>query len=494
MHNSIYADLIRERFQSASPSRRAREALYLTLRQLILDGALGAGEALPPSRLLAGELGLGRSTVVRVYEQLLVEGYLCGRSGSGTFVSEDLPPPMAAAAPRGAPAETDLLSRRGSEIERHATSSRIQGGAFVPGVPDVGLFPFTTWRRLLSKNLCFEQRHLARYSQGGFGPLKSALADYLRASRMMHCAPAQILILNGSHQAIDLCARMLCDPGDHVWMEDPGYWGARNVLRANGLGLVPVPVDTDGMVPEQAPAGASPRLVFVSPSCQYPTGVTMSLARRLQLLETAQRHEAWIIEDDYDNEIRYHPHIIGSLFGQAEQAGYRRVLYLGTFSKTMFPGLRLAYLVVPEALAASFSVGNAELYREGRLVEQAALAEFIEAGHFSRHLRRMRNVYQERRAILRSAIESRLGRRVYTAGGQAGLNLAYLFREPLDDVELSRRAMRAGIVFRPMSMYYDASRGNRNGMNLGFAAVAAQDISIAAERLCAVIDEYGAAR
>ena len=490
MNSSTYADLIRERYDKASRTRRAREALYLCLRHLVLDGALRAGEPLPPSRLLAGELRLGRSTVVRVYEQLLLEGYLCGRAGSGTFVSEDLPPAMSAGASRGAAPAGGLLSNRGRGIERHATSSHIQGGAFVPGVPDVGLFPFATWRRLLSKNLCFEQRHLARYSQGGFGPLKSALADYLRVSRMMHCSPAQILILNGSHQAIDLCARMLCDPGDAVWMEDPGYWGARNVLRANGLELVPVPVDVDGMMPELAPPGSHPRLVFVSPSCQYPTGVTMSLARRLQLLETARRHEAWIIEDDYDNEIRYYPHIIGSLFGQAEQPGLQRVLYLGTFSKTMFPGLRLAYLVVPEALAEPFAVGNAELYREGRLVEQAALAEFIEAGHFSRHLRRMRSVYQERRTILRRAIESRLGDRVSTAGGQAGLNLAYLFAETLDDVELARRALHAGIVFRPMSMYYDASRGSRVGMNLGFAAVSAEDITIAADRLCSVVEAY----
>ena len=378
MGHARYLELIRQRFGSESSGRNVRTTLYLAIRHLILDGSLLPGTALPPTRTLADALGFSRSTLVRVYAQLVREGYLQSRGGAATSVSEALPTAMLASpdkSPR--PAPTAALSQRGQEIARHATSSRIQGGAFVPGVPDVGLFPFPTWRRLLSKNVRFEQRHLARYSQGGYGPLKVALAEYLRVSRMMVCSPQQILILNGSHQAIDLCARMLCDPGDRVWMEEPGYWGARNVLRANGLQLVPVAVDDEGIAPPETLDGPPPRLMFVSPSSQYPTGAVMSLARRLSLLEQAELHGAWIIEDDYDNEIRYHPHTLGSLFGQSRT---QRVLYLGTFSKVMFPGLRLAYLVVPEHLAEAFSIGNAELYREGRMIEQAALAEFIEGG------------------------------------------------------------------------------------------------------------------
>ena len=485
MDKSLCAELIRARFDQEASGPRTPAALYLALRRLILDGELPAGTPLPPTRLLTAELGLSRSTVVRTYEKLRVEGYLQSRGGSATLVSEALSLAGPSQTPRGRPwRQGKPLSRRGSEIAQHATSSPIQSGAFVPGVPDLSLFPFATWRRLMAKYICFEQRQLARYSQGGYGPLKAVLADYLRASRMMSCSPRQIVIVNGSHQAIDLCARMLCDEKDRVWMEDPGYWGASNVLRANGLEIEPIAVDEQGISLPADPE-SPPRLIFVSPSSQYPTGVVMSLSRRIKLLELAEAHNAWVIEDDYDNEIRYHPYSIGSLFGQARSP---RVIYLGTFSKTMFPGLRLAYLVVPEDLAEAFAIGNAELYREGRLIEQAALAEFIEEGHLSTHLRRVRNIYQERRNVLRKAIESRLGELVSTSGGLAGLHLPYFFNHALDDVALSREMLEAGIVLRPLSMYYADSRQRRSGMVLGFAAVDAKTIETAADLLCTAVE------
>jgi GntR family transcriptional regulator/MocR family aminotransferase len=213
----------------------------------------------------------------------------------------------------------------------------------------------------------------------------------------------------------------------------------------------------------------------------------MSLSRRLRLLEQAEASGAWIIEDDYDNEIRYHPHTIGALFGQSRT---QRVLYLGTFSKAMFPGLRLAYLVVPEYLAESFAIGNAELYREGRMIEQAALAEFIDAGHLGAHLKRVRNIYQERRNVLHTAIESRLQGAVRTTGGMAGLHLPYFFETPVDDVALASEALDAGIVFRPLSMYYDDVQHQRTGMVLGFAAVPSEAIDAAAGRLCGIVERH----
>lgn len=486
MDKALCMELISCRFDRESSGSGALATLYLLLRRLILDGELTAGSPLPATRLLASELGLSRSTVVRVYEKLLLEGYLQSHRGSGTCVSEELRGAAMTKKGKNRPRkQATHLSHRGQEIARYAFSSRVQDGAFVPGVPDVGLFPFPTWRRLLSKYVRFEQRHLARYSQGGYEPLKVVLADYLRASRMMNCSPRQILILNGSHQAIDLCARMLCDPNDHVWMEDPGYWGASNVLRANGLTIDPVAVDDEGLSIPTAGATTSPRLIFVSPSSQYPTGVVMSLRRRLQLLEVAESHNAWIIEDDYDNEIRYHPHIIGSLFGQAHS---QQVIYLGTFSKTMFPGLRLAYLVVPEHLAESFAIGNAELYREGRMIEQASLAEFIESGHLSAHLKRVRSTYQERRNVLRRIVESRLGEVVRTSGGLAGLQLTYSFNHAVDDMALSKDMLEAGIVLRPLSMYFADSTRRRPGMVLGFAAIDAKKMETAADKLCAEIE------
>lgn len=487
MDKSLCAELIRSRFESTAGESRSQTTLYLLIRRLILDGELPPGCPLPPTRVLTSELGLSRSTVVRAYEKLQVEGYLQSRGGSGTQVSETLSLAAPSQAPRSRPWRHGRpLSRRGTAIAQHASSSRIQSGAFVPGVPDVKLFPFATWRRLMSKYTCLEHRQLARYGHGGYGPLKAVLAEYLRVSRMMSCSPRQIVILNGSHQAIDLCARMLCDEKDRVWMEDPGYWGASNVLRASGLHIEAIPVDEQGMSLPVDPE-SPPRMIFVSPSSQYPTGVVMSLSRRIQLLELAEAQESWVIEDDYDNEIRYHPYTIGSLFSQARS---QRVIYLGTFSKTMFPGLRLAYLVVPEDLADAFAIGNAELYREGRLIEQAALAEFIEDGHLSAHLRRMRNVYQERRNVLRRAIESRLGDLVSTTGGLAGLHLPYFFNRPLDDLALSREMLEAGIVLRPLSMYYADSRSRRSGMVLGFAAVDARAIETAAEQLCIAVERH----
>ncbi|UCE32129.1 MAG: PLP-dependent aminotransferase family protein [Burkholderiales bacterium] len=486
MDDRLAAELIRRLFELEPRSHGVQRRLYLALRHAVLRVELPGGAALPASRMLSAELGIGRSTVVRVYEQLLAEGYLRSATGSGTFVSDSLRMrrPSAGRSTASMHARTGL-STRGSRIAAQAGSSPFQAGAFVPGVPDVSHFPFAIWRRLVARQIRHERRQLAHYGFGGYGPLRQALAEYLRVTRMMSVRPQQILILNGAHQAIDLCARMLCDEGDSVWMEDPGYWGARSVLDACGLSIDPVAVDEQGMDASAALEPSAPRLIFVSPSSQYPTGVVMSLERRLHLLERARAAGAWIIEDDYDNELRYHPHAVGSLFGLDPG---QKVIYVRTFSKVMFPGLRLAYLVVPERLVDPFARGNAELYREGRMIEQAAMAEFIDAGHFTRHLRRMRGLYQERRDRLSEAIESRLGGLVVTHGGQAGLHLLYRFTRELDDAALADRTLREGIVFRPLTLYYrDPARG-APGMNLGFAAVPVERMAPAVDVLAGAIE------
>lgn len=488
MDNRLACELIAQRFLQESAAHSVRNRVYLAIRHLVLDGRLSPACGIPPTRLLAGELGVGRNTVVRAYDQLLMEGYLDSRVGAGTFVSdavrgaERVPPPKRMVGTR-----REGLSRRGSRVVANAASSRIQTGAFMPGIPDVAHFPFATWRNLVAKYIRVEHRHLAQYSAGGYGPLKAVLAETLRVTRMMNVSPRQVLILNGSHQAIDLCARLLCDVGDRVWMEDPGYWGARNTLAACDLEVHPIPVDEHGIAPSLADWESLPRMIFVSPSSQYPTGAVLSLERRLQLLEAAEKNRTWIIEDDYDNEIRYHAHPVASLFGLSKA---QRVIYLGTFSKVMFPGLRLAYLVVPEDLVDAFTIGNAELYREGRMIEQAALAEFIEAGHFSAHIRRMRGLYEQRRDALREAIESRFKEAVSTSGGLAGLHLLYKFRDAIDDTTLSSRALAEGIVFRPLSLYYLDKTQRRAGMNLGFAAVPVDKIHDAAARLAPIIESH----
>lgn len=464
--------------------------IYGVLRQLILENRIPIGTKLPATRDLARLLGVGRNTVLRAYEQLVTEGYVGGHVGSGTFVADTLPDGSPEGAWRPLAADVParwMLSSRGAEIARHRDSGPIQSGAFVPGIPDVELFPHDVWRRLVAKYLHRRHAALLQYAVGGHPRLKTTLADYLRATRYIDCDPGQILILNGSHEALDLCARMLADPGDGVLMEDPGYWGARNVFRAAGLTAHPVPVDENGMAPREADWARSPRLVFLSPSCQYPTGAVLSLARRRAILEDAARRGACIIEDDYDNELRYHKHPVAPLFGLSNA---NRVIYLGTFTKVMFPGLRLAYLVVPPDLVDPLAAGVAELYREGRLAEQAALADFIAEGYLGSHIRRMRVVYAERQAALRSALGGLLGDRMSVSGGHAGIHLLYVFEEPIDDVAVAADALAEGIVARPLSRYQmDQARGGR-GLLLGYAGVPVEGIRLAAETLARVVERH----
>ncbi len=486
MDTRLSCEIISQSFEAQPTEAGQRVKLYLCIRQAILERRLGPGTALPPTRILAAELGLGRNTVVRAYDQLVVEGYLDSAVGSGTFVSDAIGRTRVPQRPkRMVGTRREGLSRRGNRIASNASSSRVQTGAFMPGFPDVVHFPFATWRRLLAKHTRYEERHLAQYGYGGYGPLKSVIADYLRATRMMSCSPQQILIVNGSHQALDLCARMLCDPGDAVWMEDPGYWGARNVLAATDVNVVPIPVDANGIAPREEDWDRPPRMIFVSPSSQYPMGAVLSLERRLKLLEHAEKHRTWIIEDDYDNEIRYHARPVASLFGLSSS---QRVIYVGTFSKVMYTGLRLAYLVVPEDLVEAFTIGNAELYREGRMQEQAALAEFIEAGHFTAHIRRMRGIYQERRDRLKAIMESRLGGLVSIPDSLAGLHLPVRFLQPLDDADLASQAIHNGVIFRPLSMYAIDPKNRQLGMNLGFAAVPVEKMDAPADTIVRLIE------
>lgn len=480
-NNSLILHACRQ--QSQARGQRAR--LYLAIRELILTQRLNAGALLPSSRALAAELAIGRNTVVRAYDQLITEGYLTGSAGSGTYVSMlTHTPDVSSAKQRPRPQTPPQLSRRGQALLAAAASSRVQGGAFMPGVPDVSQFPFATWRRLLARQIRFEQRHLAQYGYGGYGPLKTVLADYVNASRMMACQPGQIIIVNGAHQALDLCAKILADAGDTAWMEDPGYWGARNILASANLHVEPIGVDADGIAPSASDWQKPPRMIFVSPSSQYPTGVVLSLERRLRLLEYAQQNAAWIIEDDYDSEVRFQNNSIASLFGLSTT---QRVIYIGTFSKTMYPGLRLAWMVVPQNLVDSFAAANAELYREGRLHEQAALAEFIDNGHFSRHLRRMRALYRERREILQTQMEQLLGGLIQPCASTAGLHLPVRFQQPLDDCALAAQAMAEGVLLRPLSRYALAAENRIYGMNLGFAAVASEHIAAPAQSLARLV-------
>lgn len=457
------------------------EHLCQLLRQAIATQALRPGERLPATRDLMRELEVSRNTVTHAYEQLRMEGYVVSQVGSGTFVAtlspeELLAPPrrgmhnlpalkQAPNLPTHEPAE---ISLRAQQILKHGGVADRQWGAFMPGVPDVNAFPKAIFARILNRLWRHAQPESLTYgTTGGAEPLKQALAEYLQLARGVQCRPEQILITEGVHQAIDLTVRTLANPNDSVWMEDPGYWGISNVMMMNPeLQLIGCPVDAEGMT---LPAHATPpKLICVTPSHQYPMGTVMSLARRKALLAYARTHRAWIVEDDYDSEFRFSSHPIPAMQGLEATAP---VIYIGTFSKTLFPSLRIGYMVLPPGLTAPMRRMHAELYRQGHALTHMALAEFIRQGHYAKHIRRMRVLYGKRRAWLQSLIERYLGKHFLASDdSQAGLHLVLYLPDNICDVSLTYELQAHGVLARPLSKYFRNS-SPRKGLLLGYASV-----------------------
>lgn len=470
---SIVGDLLLLRLGDAADGPM-NQRLYRGLREAILDGTIAADTRLPATRDLAAELAIARNTVVHVYAQLQAEGYTRSRQGNGTFVTDTLPESYLSSGRstrRAAPvASRPALSERGARIVDGVSASPFQWGAFMPGVPDVTEFPHQKFGRIVSGLWRRPPPELLSYSYGGGLPaLREALAQYLALTRSVDCDPEQILITEGSHQAIDLATRLLGGAGDLAWIENPGYWGARSVLSANGIRVEPQPVDEEGMRVPTDPVAVPPRFVFVTPSHQYPLGPVMSLARRRQLLALARNWGSWIIEDDYDSEFRFTGRPIPSLQGLEPDAP---VIYLGTFSKTMYPGLRLGYLVLPRALAPAFQAAHAELYREGHQMTHAAVAAFIAEGHYAAHVRRMRMLYGRRRAMLVNLIDRRLGPEwLHRDSSDAGLHLVLNLPDDLSDQKVVQAAHERGVLMRPLSRYYAGEQAPRQGLLLGYACV-----------------------
>ncbi|KAA9001960.1 PLP-dependent aminotransferase family protein [Affinibrenneria salicis] len=483
---SLLTDLLLQQLGSQQQGT-LNKRLYDSIRLVILDGAITPGSRLPSSRDLAQELALSRNTVLAAYEQLLAEGYIETRSGSGTFVTRHLPdgkimrptphdesgqPPVAL---------SQALSRRGARLLGYAGASARQWGAFMPGIPDIASFPHSLWRRLQTRLMRHSRPEQLTYTAAGGCPeLLSALVDYLRIARSVACSPEQILITEGTHQAIDLLTKMLCDPGDMAWIEDPCYWGMRNVLTINGLRVEPIPVDDQGMNPPELENGRpSPRLICVTPSHQYPLGAVMSLSRRQRLVTLAQQHNCWIVEDDYDSEFRFSGNPIPALQGLSAQAP---VIYIGTFSKTLYPGLRVSYMVLPLSLARGLRSAHAELYRGGHWLTQMTLSQFIRDGHYAAHIRRMRLLYARRRMKLSALIEQRLGPEYQGDNSNAGLHMLLTLPADVDDVLLSAKIMRRGVMVKALSSYY-LRPSVRRGLLLGYACVDDEEM----ERAFAVI-------
>ncbi|CAB3933553.1 PLP-dependent aminotransferase family protein [Achromobacter insolitus] len=475
---SIVGDLLQLRLADGS-SEPMNKRLYRGIREAILDGAIAADSRLPATRDLAAELGIARNTVVHVYSQLLAEGYTRSRQGNGTFVNASVPDSYLASGRRKhlpPPAQARAaLSPRGAAIVDGVSASPYQWGAFMPGVPDLTEFPHKKFGRIFSSLWRNPSPDLLTYAYGGGLPaLREALAQHLALTRSIDCDPEQIIITEGSHQAIDLTTRILGEAGETAWVEDPGYWGARTILQANGLRTVHLPVDEEGMrLPDTV--GTPPRFIFVTPSHQYPLGPVMSLTRRRQLLAVARQSGSWIIEDDYDSEFRFSGRPIASLLGLEPDAP---VIYMGTFSKTLYPGLRVGYLVLPKTLTAAFQAAHAELYREGHLMTHAALATFISEGHYAAHIRRMRMLYGRRRAMLVNLIERRLGPDwLHRDASMAGLHLVLTLPPDMDDLRVVDVARGKGVLTRALSRYYVNDEGRRPGLLLGYACVPEHDIA-----------------
>lgn len=461
------------------------------LRVAMLSGVIGPGMRLPATRTLAHELGVSRTTVVGAFEQLIAEGYLVARTGAGTFVASVLPERALHASPlpaahRGAGA-LRALSQRGQMLARTPAHTSPDDGPplpFRPGMPDTSLVPFEIWNRIAARLLRHTGGELLGYGHPcGFLPLREAIAEHVRTARAVHCEAAQILITAGSQHALELASRMLIDPGDTVWIEDPGYAGARGALLAAGGRLVGVPVDDEGMAVEAGRHLApQARLAVVTPSHQYPLGVTMSLRRRLALLEWAAQAGAWVLEDDYDSEYGYSGHPLPALQG-IDTSG--RVIYIGTFSKTLFPALRIGYMVVPPDLVDAFAAARALTDRHPATLPQATLAAFISDGHYARHLRRMRTIYAERQAALCEAATHHLGGWLHLAPARSGIHLSGTFPTPTDDTAVSRVLAAHQITAPPLSAYC-YQQPARAGLVLGYAAFAPPAIHTAIRRIAAL--------
>ncbi|MFT3721760.1 PLP-dependent aminotransferase family protein [Pseudorhodoferax sp.] len=476
-------DFVQQRFDRGA-GEYDHQQLYRILSAGIRQAALPAGLKLPPTREMAQVLGIARNTVVQVYEQLVLEGLVEAGVGRGTYV-KPLAPGFGGRARTPPARQAMALSRRGDELVRGARASPLQWGAFTPGVPEVRMFPAKVWQRLHAQ--AWREAGPAQLSyatDGGHAPLREAISDYLQATRGVACQPEQVVVTNGTQQALHLVAHLLADAGDPVWVEDPGYWGACSAFRNAGLVLTPVALDAEGLAPTPQQLQAPPRLMFLSPSHQYPTGVLMSHGRRHQLLDYAARHHVWVVEDDYDSEFRFAARPLPALQGQEEHG---RVLYLGTFSKTLFPSLRLAYLVLPRELVEHFARALNELFREGQTMQQAVLARFMREGHYARHIRRMRGVYAARRGALIGAIARRFGQQLPVLGSDAGLHLVLGLPPSVDDDAVARQALQAGVMTRPLSLYALASPAPR-GLVLGYGAVSEPEIHDSFDRLADVLE------
>lgn len=467
-----------------SGGQSQQEALYRCLRDLLLGGQIPAGTRLVSTRALAQELGIARNSAIYAYERLAEEDFVAAtRNGTVTLWDGDL----------------EARDESGSLLHSFRLADRVSGLEnpqpepdcmlpFIPGLPSLEEFPLLQWRRCVERAWRrIKPMHLAYGPAEGMPELRGAVAAYIRISRGVRCDVDQVFITDGTQSSLELCARMLANPGEHGWLENPCYNGARTAFQSTGLNVVPIEVDHEGLAPTDTQWQTHPpRLIYVTPSHQYPLGCAMSTRRRSALVEKARSCGAWIIEDDYDSEFRHGGQPLPAIQGLFSNAP---VCYLGTFSKTMFPALRLGFMVVPPMLVSRFTQTLRELVHRGHPAEQLAMADFIDSGLFARHLRRMRTLYAHRRDALRSALARHLGTSLAVRASPGGMHLSSDLLLPLRDVDIARVASGSGLLLQPLSSYRVGDGKMYNGFVLGYSGLRETVIEEAAELLACVIDQ-----
>lgn len=458
--------------------------LYDWFRRAITDGQLRPGQRLPSTRNLAGELRISRMPVLGAFEQLVAEGYLETFLGSGTCVARSIPdetpcPPIVKAQ-RGLQEIVQKrgprrMSRRGLALAHLPAQTWLDNlGPFRVSLPALEHFPIGVWSKLVARHSRRPPKGIMGYGDAmGYLPFREAIAEYLGAARGVRCESSQILVTTGSQQALQIAAQVLLNPRDQVWMEEPGYPGARQAFTTAGAELIPIGVDEEGMnVGEILRPGRKVRAAYVTPSHQYPLGMTMSATRRMLLLNWAVRSGAWVIEDDYDSEYRFGSRPVASLQSMDADG---RVIYVGTFSKVLFPALRLGYAVVPKDLVPAFSAARDAADIFSSTLYQAVLTDFIREGHFARHIRRMRMLYMDRRRALARAIRLQMGDSLEVIGAEAGMHLVALLPRGTNDVAVAKRAAERGISAIPLSSCY-LKVPPRGGLILGYGGTNAHQI------------------
>jgi len=468
------------------------QQLYLELRQAILNGRLLPRQKLPSTRAIACSLGISRTTATQSYDRLQSEGYLETIAGSGTYVCDQLPDDWMQSLSIPAPSPSQPLrvplSQYGKTLAQVPFTLQSEPAlpiSFRYGQPALTAFPLKLWRKLLSRRCCSEPNWLDYATDfQGYLPLRQAIAQYLCRYRAVQCQPEQVVITNGTQQGLDLIMRLFMEPNARIAIEDPGYLNARRIFQSHGAQLIPIQVDASGLIVEQLLKGPSTRLVYVTPSHQFPTGATLSLPRRLELLTWAQQTGALILEDDYDSEYRYGDRPIPALQGLDQ---HQSVLYLGTFSKVLFPSLRIGYLVLPPHLVTLFAQAKWLSDRQLPMLEQQVLTDFITEGHLESHIRKMRSRYDRCRQVLVQELNAQFGDRVAICGEKAGIHLMVHLQTQFSDEEVIARAAKVGVgLMSARSQYFN--QGGKGEFIFGYGELSETQIQIGVQRLAEAIE------